>query len=240
MSNTDIISNSNIITRQLVAEHQRTHATADLFGVYFPLQLEPFIFSMASRLSEDYGGGYWDFYRLSGNNGFYMAPDSDGKFQVISENGWEGFMSADAFGITVCLFAYSNLSFGSGQFAEYLRAALPLATRVHDGPCRGRGDPGRDGLRGGAGARFRTGPSRFPCVSISPETPGSLPCMAIRETLRRFGKTWGRAGARGSRAEVAGGPNLSVSLLKPRPGATGHNRPVTFSRKRSFERQLRS
>jgi hypothetical protein len=27
-------------------------------------------------------------------------------------------MSADAFGITVCLFAYSNLSFGSGQFAE--------------------------------------------------------------------------------------------------------------------------
>ena len=41
-----------------------------------------------------------------------------GKFQVISPNGWEGFMSADAFGITVCLFAYSNLSFGSGQFAE--------------------------------------------------------------------------------------------------------------------------
>ena len=27
-------------------------------------------------------------------------------------------MSADAFGIAVCLFAYSNLSFGSGQFAE--------------------------------------------------------------------------------------------------------------------------
>lgn len=104
------------ITRQLVAEEQRTGVTADLFGVYFPLQLEPFIFSMASRLSEDYGGGYWLFYTL-GNGGFYMAPDSD-RFQVTSENGWEGFMSADAFGITVCLFAYSNLSFGSGQFAE--------------------------------------------------------------------------------------------------------------------------
>ncbi len=110
-------SDTHIITRQLVVEDQRTNVTADLFGVYFPLQLEPFIFSMASRLSDDYGGGYWLFYTL-GNGGFYMAPDSDGKFQVVSPNGWEGFMSADAFGITVCLFAYSNLSFGSGQFAK--------------------------------------------------------------------------------------------------------------------------
>jgi hypothetical protein len=111
------MSNIEIIQRHLVSEEQRSSITADLFGVYFPLQLEPFIFSMASRLSEDYGGGYWLFYTLD-NGGFYMAPDSDGKFQVISPNGWEGFMSADAFGITVCLFAYSNLSFGSGQFAE--------------------------------------------------------------------------------------------------------------------------
>ena len=117
MSDTHIISNTNTITRQLVTDDQRTQITADLFGIYFPLQLEPFIFSMASRLSEDYGGGYWEFYTL-GNGGFYMSPDSEGQFQVISPNGWEGFMSADAFGITVCLFAYSNLSFGSGQFAE--------------------------------------------------------------------------------------------------------------------------
>ena len=48
---------------------------------------------MASRLSEDYGGGYWEFYTL-GNGGFYMAIDSEGQFQVISPNGWEGFMSA--------------------------------------------------------------------------------------------------------------------------------------------------
>lgn len=116
-SDTHIISNSNTITRQLVAEDQRTLVTADLFWVYFPLQLEPFIFSTASRLSDDYGGGYWLFYTLD-NGGFYMAPDSEGQFQVVSPNGWEGFMSADAFGIAVCLFAYSNLSFGSGQFAE--------------------------------------------------------------------------------------------------------------------------
>jgi hypothetical protein len=111
------MSDTHTITRQLVAEDQRTNVTAELFGVYFPLQLEPFIFSMASRLSEDYGGGYWQFYTLD-NCGFYMGPDSDGRFQVVSPNGWEGFMSPDAFGIAVCLFAYSNLSFGSSQFAE--------------------------------------------------------------------------------------------------------------------------
>jgi Antirestriction protein len=110
-------SNTPTITRQLVAEDQRTNVTADLFGVYFPIQLELFIFSMASRLSEDYGGGYWLFYSLD-NGGFYMAPDSEGQFQVTSENGSEGSMSSDAFGITVCLFGFSNLSFGSGQFAE--------------------------------------------------------------------------------------------------------------------------
>ena len=115
MKNVPLVPKS--IARERVPDAQRCNHTADLFGAYFPLQLEPFVFSMASRLSDDYGGGYWQFYRLD-NGGFYMAPDSDGQYQVISENGWEGFMSADAFGITVCLYAYSQLSFGSGPFAE--------------------------------------------------------------------------------------------------------------------------
>lgn len=104
------------VTRQLVADDQRTNITADLFGAYFPLQLEPFVYAITSKLSEDYSGGYWHFYQL-GNGGFYMAPDSDGKFQVISENGSECFMTADALGITACLYAYSHLSFGQGDFA---------------------------------------------------------------------------------------------------------------------------
>ncbi len=105
------------ITRQLVADDQRTTITADLFGVYFPLQLEPFIYAMKSKLSEDYSGGFWHFYQL-GNGGFYMAPDITGQFQVVSENGFECFMSGDALGITACLYAFSNLSFGQVEFAE--------------------------------------------------------------------------------------------------------------------------
>ena len=41
---------------------------------------------MAGMLAQDYNGGLWQFYVL-GNGGFYMAPDSDSQFQVISENG---------------------------------------------------------------------------------------------------------------------------------------------------------
>ena len=105
------------ITRQLVADDQRINLTADLFGAYFPLRLEPFVFSIASQLSEDYSGDYWHFYTLS-NGGFYLAPESDGKFQVVSENGHECFMSSDALGITACLYAYSHLSFGEDEFSE--------------------------------------------------------------------------------------------------------------------------
>ena len=105
------------ISRQLVADDQRTNITADLFGVYFPLQLEPFLYAITSKLSEDYSGGYWHFYHL-GNGGFYMAPDSAGKFQVAGENGHECFMSGDALGMTAFLYAYSHLSFGQGDFAD--------------------------------------------------------------------------------------------------------------------------
>ena len=106
-----------IIARHQVADDQRINLSADLFGAYFPLRLEPFVFAMTSKLSEDYSGGYWHFYTLS-NGAFYMAPDSDGKFQVNSENGHECFMSADALGVTACLYAYSHLSFGEDDFAE--------------------------------------------------------------------------------------------------------------------------
>ena len=41
------------ITRQLVAEDQRINQTADLFGVYFPLRMEPFVYAITSKLSED-------------------------------------------------------------------------------------------------------------------------------------------------------------------------------------------
>lgn len=107
----------NSITRQIVTDEKRVKITADLFGVFFPLRLEPFVYAMTSKLSDDYGGGYWNFYALS-NGGLYMAPDGDGTYQVVSENGYECSMSADALGITACLYAYSHLSFGGDDFSD--------------------------------------------------------------------------------------------------------------------------
>ena len=105
------------ITRRILAEGERADFVHALFGLYFPLKLEPTIFNMAGMLARDYSGGYWQFYEI-GNGGFYMAPDVDHGYEVSCENGFEGTMSADALGVTACLYAYSHLSFGEGRFAE--------------------------------------------------------------------------------------------------------------------------
>ncbi len=104
-----------IIIKQL-NDNERITYPASIFGIHFPFRIEPFIYDMASTLSGDYCGGYWNMYQLD-NSSFYMAPDSDTPFHVSSMNGYEGDLSADAFGITVCLYAYSNLSF-SEDLAE--------------------------------------------------------------------------------------------------------------------------
>jgi hypothetical protein len=62
------------------------------------------VYSFAEQLSRDYTGGYREFWTLS-NRGFYMAPAGDGLFHVLCGNQFECDLSADAFGITVCLYA---------------------------------------------------------------------------------------------------------------------------------------
>ena len=91
-------------------ETERINYTANHFGKNFPFRIEPFIYDLARTLSGDYAGGYWNMYELS-IGGFYMAPESDTPYNAVCLNGYEGTLSADAFGITVCLYAYSNLSF---------------------------------------------------------------------------------------------------------------------------------
>lgn len=106
------------ITRQQVSDDKRIYHTAGIFGIHFPMRIEPFVFAMAEEMGHEYRGGLWQFYSLS-NGGFYMAPDFDTKFTVSCENGFEGNLSADALGITACLYAYSHLSFSENKgFAE--------------------------------------------------------------------------------------------------------------------------
>jgi hypothetical protein len=98
------------IARTLLDDDGRMAVPARLFGVHFPARVEPLVFGIARSLSADYGGGYWEFYAL-GNGGFYMAPAGGERFNVRCANGFDGTMSADAFGIVCCLYAYSHLSF---------------------------------------------------------------------------------------------------------------------------------
>lgn len=105
---------TTIITRQRLSEGKRLLHTARLFGIHFPLLVEPFVYAVTESMSNEYEGGYWEFYKL-GNGGFYMAPTSNRYFPVKSMNGYEGILSADALGITACLYTYSNLSYLAKQ-----------------------------------------------------------------------------------------------------------------------------
>lgn len=113
------------ITKQLVPESERLTTTEQLFGLHFPLKLEPVIYSITDKMSPAYSGGYWELFILN-NAGFYMAPGGEQVYQVSCDNFWSGELSADALGITACLYAYSHLS-----FLEDLRFARLCADHYH-------------------------------------------------------------------------------------------------------------
>jgi hypothetical protein len=97
------------VVAQRIDDSQRMMALPRHFGERL-LIFEGAVYDFMRRFAADYDGGYWQFYELS-NGGFYMAPDG-GPFRILLDtNGYEGVMSADAAGITVCLFACSHLSF---------------------------------------------------------------------------------------------------------------------------------
>jgi hypothetical protein len=73
--------------------------------------MESSVYGFTDKVCKDCLGGSWEFYELS-NGGFYMAPSRLGLIDVDVPFGnlYNGKMSADALGITVCLFAYNFLA----------------------------------------------------------------------------------------------------------------------------------
>ena len=105
------------ITKHAVDESDYDAHTYKLFGDHFSMSLAQHVFYTASKLSAEYDGGTWDFFSLS-NGGFFMSPRSGSSFNVSRAYGAPVKMSAEGLGITACLFALSDLSFGRGAFAE--------------------------------------------------------------------------------------------------------------------------
>jgi hypothetical protein len=92
-----------------VSQHARIGTLPRHFGRHM-LTVEGQIYDLMRRFSPNYTGGDWQFLELS-NGGFYMTPPDKTLRLSIPSNGYAGHMSADAAGITVCLFTFSQLSF---------------------------------------------------------------------------------------------------------------------------------
>jgi hypothetical protein len=92
-----------------VSQHAGPGTLPRHFGRHV-LTFEGRVHYLMRQFSPRYAGGVWG-YELS-NGSFYMTPPPDKTYRLaIRSNGYEGEMTADAAGITVCLFAYSWLSF---------------------------------------------------------------------------------------------------------------------------------
>ncbi len=108
--NSSINSTSQKIEAREVANDERLQTLPRHFGRHM-LTVEYAVYAFMRKLANPYSGGYWAFFELS-NGGFYMVPECDTELSIcVDGNGFDGTMSADAAGITVCLFALSHLSF---------------------------------------------------------------------------------------------------------------------------------
>jgi hypothetical protein len=114
------------ITARLITEDARLDALPRHFGSHM-LRLEDAVFDFMRQFATGYVGGYWDMVELS-NGGFYMRTGSEPVHFSVPSNRFEGTMSADAAGITVCLFAYSHLSFQFSAEARLSRHFYLLRT----------------------------------------------------------------------------------------------------------------
>lgn len=107
---TAIENQTSLVTATLVADGDRLSFLPRYFGECLMLRGEATVYRFMDYLSQDYHGGFWNFYTLS-NGGFYMSPDYDKRMLVSVEgNGFEGELSADAAGIVANLFALGHLA----------------------------------------------------------------------------------------------------------------------------------
>ena len=80
---------------------QRKRFLSSLFGRYF-IRGESLIYAWMRDLSDEYQGGYWNYYKLS-NGGLYMSPEIASPYLRIRQNNFRGAMSTDALGIVCTL-----------------------------------------------------------------------------------------------------------------------------------------
>lgn len=118
------------VTAVLVSDDaQRLEMLPKYFKGHF-LAVESAVYSYMNFITEEYEGGFWEYHELS-NGGFFMAPRATQKYNiVVPSNGHHCTLSAEAAGITACLFALSNLSFAPNT--DHIASLYHL---LHDYAC---------------------------------------------------------------------------------------------------------
>lgn len=86
------------------------------FGPLCALQFPKAVYEMADPLWPEHRDSFWKHYELS-NGGFYMAPDlQEERVKVsVKTNDYDGLMSCDAAGVTICLFVLRRLALASAR-----------------------------------------------------------------------------------------------------------------------------
>lgn len=69
------MNRNNTITSNVVPDSERVEFAADMFGVDFPLRLEPYIYAVAGNLAKEYRGGYWAVLPARQRRLLYVATD---------------------------------------------------------------------------------------------------------------------------------------------------------------------
>jgi hypothetical protein len=118
------------IVATIVPEDKRLSILPDFFGFAQMLRAEALAYGWMSKLSIDYTGGYWHYYKLD-NGGFYMSPSEDKPWRIaVHGNGYESTVSTDAAGIIATLFMLGQLcqELQTEAMAEAYHALLDYAT----------------------------------------------------------------------------------------------------------------
>lgn len=122
MANEEYTVEFDEIRATLVPNERRLSVLPKYMSDRFMIVGEQMVYSWMRALCPTYDGGLWDFVELS-NGGFFMSPWYGQKldngvegFKVeVRGNGYTGTMSAEAAGITACLFAYGQLANQTAQ-----------------------------------------------------------------------------------------------------------------------------
>ena len=96
------------IRRTTVPEDKRQFFLPTNVGTKHMLAFEFYLYDLAQQQIKDYNGGFWEFYTLD-NGAWYMAPEGEGKVQVVAPNMYSGEMSRDAAGLALTLIAINHL-----------------------------------------------------------------------------------------------------------------------------------